>query len=142
MNQLQPRADDYKFIVAPTITGGLFAEEFRTRFYSEYHLNDVPEPDLGLILNKHELKDIPDARKKILYYFQRSVMTSYGENILESSGASDELLHDEDPDVVSMYRVYKEFKSNYPSVEVYSMLPIDMNGTFGFVIYPNDMYSS
>lgn len=138
MTQLHSSVD-YKFIVAPTINGGLYAEEFRTRFYDEFHCKDVPNPELSLVLSKSELTG--NNRSKILHYFQRTVMSSYGENILESDGRIDELIYDDDPDVVSMYKVYSEFKTNNPKLEVLTMIPIDMNGTFGFVIYPNDMYS-
>ena len=66
-------------------------------------------------------------------------MTSHGENILESAGASDELLHDDDPNVVWMYKVYKEFTTNNPMLDVITMLPIDMLGTFGFIVCYKDM---
>lgn len=141
MNQQTYSQSDYKFIVAPTINGGLFAEEFRLRFYNDVQCQDEPNPELIEVLSKHELSDMPKARRKILQYFQRTVMSAYGENILESAGASDELLYDEDPDVVSMYKVYKEFNTNYPNLDVATMLPVDMNGTFGFIVCHNDMYS-
>lgn len=141
MNLSPSSNEEYKFIVATTINGGLFAEEFRMRFYADKHCQDDPYPELSLILSKHEQKDLSQARMKILQFFQRTVMSTYGETILESAGATDELLYDEDPDVVSVYKVYKEFRTNNPRLDVMSMLPIDMNGTFGFVIYPNDMYS-
>lgn len=141
MSLLPSSNEDYKFIVAPTINGGLFAEEFRMRFYDERQCQDEPNPELSLILSKHEQKDLGEARQKILHFFQRTVMSAYGENILESAGASEELLYDEDPDVVSMYKVYHEFKVNNPRLDVLTMLPIDMSGTFGFIVYPNDMYS-
>lgn len=139
---LQPSSnDDYKFIVQPSTNGGLFAEEFRMRFYDDKQCHDEPNPELSVVLSKHEQKDIPAARQKILHYFQRTVMSAYGENILETAGPSDELLYDSDPDVVSMYKVYTEFRTNNPKLDVLTMLPIDMAGTFGFVVYPNDMYS-
>ncbi|ARV76696.1 hypothetical protein PHABIO_65 [Pseudomonas phage Phabio] len=141
MSLLPSSNEAYKFIVAPTINGGLFAEEFRMRFYNDRQCQDEPDPELSLILSRHEQKDMGVAKQRVLHYFQRTVMSAYGEHVLETAGPSDELLHDDDPDVVSMYKIYKEFRVNNPKLEVLTMLPIDMNGTFGFVIYPNDMYS-
>jgi len=111
------------------------------RFYADKECQDEPNPELSLVLSKHEQKDLGLARQKILHYFQRTVMAAYGENILESDGRTEELMYDEDPDVVSMYKVYNEFRANHPKLDVATKLPIDMNGTFGFVVYPNDMYS-
>ena len=139
MNQQTYSPNDYKFIVAPTISGGLYAGEFRDTFYREHECLDEPNPELSLILSKHEQKNIGKAQSKILYFFQRTVMTSHGENILESAGASDELLHDDDPNVVWMYKVYKEFTTNNPMLDVITMLPIDMLGTFGFIVCYKDM---
>lgn len=133
----------HDLVIAGTIAGALYAERFGLRFYQDRwmverdrkEVDDSLEDVLAATVGKKDAKlPVELIRKRILFYFQREVMNNFGEHILESAGATDDLLDDENINVVEMYKVFKEFSSNNPLLDVLSMWPIDMNGSFAFVV--------
>ncbi|MBW6072723.1 hypothetical protein, partial [Pseudomonas aeruginosa] len=119
-----------------------YAERFGLRFYQDRwmderdkkEVDDSLEDELAATVGKDIKLPVDQIRKRVLFYFQREVMNNFGIHILESAGATDDLLDDDDINVVEMYKVFKEFTLNNPLLDVLSMWPIDMNGSFAFVV--------
>jgi hypothetical protein len=78
-------------------------------------------------------------RRKLLHAFQTTVMDEFVNTIIESPRIDDGFLEDDDQDVVDTYKVYADYVKRYPGIEVISIIPIDLTGTFGFIIEPKDM---
>ncbi|AEH03472.1 hypothetical protein AVT69_gp046 [Pseudomonas phage PhiPA3] len=132
----------YELVVLGSISGAQLAEWFRLKFYQD-HLaeeHDATElEDLMGMMRRRKKHTIGEIRKNILHFFQRTVMTNFGETILETAANLEDLLDDDDHSVVMTYKTYKEFKLNNPFLDVVAMFPLDMNGTFGFVVCRNNM---
>ena len=132
----------YDLVISGTIAGAYYAERFGLRFYQDKwivdrdkkEVDDSLEDELAATIGKDIKLPKEEIRRRVLYYFQKEVMTNFGEHILESAGATDDLLDDDNINVVEMYKVYKEFTLNNPLLDVMSMWPIDMNGSFAFVV--------
>lgn len=123
----------YTLIATGSIAGAFFAERYRDQFYSNHVFQEGVDAD-----NENRLP-LGDVRRRVLLHFQREVLNLFADNILETTEPTDDLLNDEDPSVVDIYKVYKEFTTKNPWFDVYSMIPMDMIGTFGFVVCRNDM---
>ncbi|BEG72686.1 hypothetical protein [Pseudomonas phage PA1C] len=132
----------HDLVIAGTIAGAQYAERFGLRFYQDRwmderdkkEVDDSLEDELAATVGKDIKLPVDQIRKRVLFYFQREVMNNFGIHILESAGATDDLLDDDDINVVEMYKVFKEFTLNNPLLDVLSMWPIDMNGSFAFVV--------
>lgn len=133
----------HDLVIVGSIEGAMFAERFGLRFYQsnlakesdEISKSDSILDDLDDVIHNDKKKlSLTQVRQRILFYFQREVMNNFGETILESAEATDDLLDDDDINVVETYKVFKEFTTNNPFLDVLSMWPVDMNGSFAFVV--------
>lgn len=81
-----------------------------------------------------DASDIHSSRQN-LRRFQKLVMDIYHDVLIESADIDDDFLNDDDPNVVDTYKVYKEFKTLMPRMEIVSMVPMTLGGTVAFVCY-------
>lgn len=112
---------EYAFVVTPIDTGVQYALEFKMRYVAANTLDDNA-------LNSH----------KILAEFQSMCVNTYVEELLECDGDYSHMRETLDLDILGVFYVYLEFLDKYPNANVVNIIPIDLKGTFGFVV-ANDM---
>uniref|UniRef100_A0AB39CCX3 Uncharacterized protein n=1 Tax=Pseudomonas phage RVTF4 TaxID=3236931 RepID=A0AB39CCX3_9VIRU len=103
------------------VINSIHAQTFAARFFDE-KTKDVDHDQHGA--------------RNVLRLFQKHVMDIYHDILIESATIDDDFLHDEDPDVVAVYQIYKEYKSFMPRMEIVSMMPITLGGAV--IIVAND----
>ena len=132
----------YELVMYESQLGAEFAEWFERKIIQEHMSEDHNLADLDDIIGamQHRKKQpVIDKRKQVLYYFQRDVIISFGDTILNTAGYLEELLESDDHKTLMTYKTYKEFMDKFPFFNVISMFPTDMNGTFGFMVIRNNM---
>lgn len=117
MNLSYSPTPEYTFVVLPSTAGEEYAFEFKTRYIAERTLEDTIVGS-ALLLNA----------------FQYVCVETYSDVFLEASEVNSDFENDPDKDVVGLFKVYCEFIHRYPSASIINIIPMDMSGTFGFVV--------
>lgn len=109
-----------------------FIDEFEHRKAEMYSSSDCPDdPDVIKILD-FVLANGLDLRKfqrKVIDTFDHYAMTFYDDDLVEELVAEDE-----SPDMHDVIKIVTEFQKNEPNFQVQSLIPLDLKGTFGFVV--------
>lgn len=116
----------YTLVVHQSNIGSLFAG----RWLKDYDRDDGDDlqRELGSSRNR-----------RLITKFQQEVMDIFEEVIMTYTHEKDDLLEDTDQDVVDVYRLYREFHEMYPKHDVLTIIPVNLSGTFGWVVQPKDM---
>lgn len=68
--------------------------------------------------------------------YQYEIRETYRENFRDTHYPEEFF---EDADTISVKEILTEFYKVHPDVTIVTMMPIDFDGTFGFVVIPKDM---
>jgi hypothetical protein len=124
------------FIVGEPTNGPLIAQRFIDEFEQhkkEMHANeDCPEDPAVLRIIDHVLANGLDLRKfqrKVIDTFDHYAMTFYDDDLVEQL-----IEGNETPDMHDVIKIVTEFQKNEPNFTVQSLIPLDLKGTFGFVV--------
>lgn len=108
-----------------------FVESFEKFKYDTYNA-DIPEDSNTRKIIDFTINNGLDIRK-----FQQHVIETF--NMFASAMFDDDLVEEliaerEHPDMHDVIEIVSEFNSNNPGYLVQSLVPIDLKGTFGFVV--------
>lgn len=116
----------YTLVVHQSNLGSLFAG----RWLKEFKYDDEQD----------QLFELGSSRnRRLITRFQQEVMDIFEDVIMNYTHDKDDFLEDSDLDVVDVYRLYKEFHEMYPKHDVLSIIPVNISGTFAWVVQPKDM---
>ena len=111
--------------------GAEFAERFRTQIISD-HISDMAElvntcgieTQAPILIDKHTT----------YHKFLDLILSLFEEHNYQSSGICEDMLNDESQDVIDLYRTIYEFQLTAPNVTIIHMLPLDLSGSFAFIV--------
>lgn len=129
-------------IVGDTTNGPLMAQRFKDEFDTrirEVHdaLDDTPFDPVTVDSMMRTIAGGFDLRKfqvKVIETFDHYTLAMYDDELIQAFENGTE-----DPDMHDVVEIVNEFSSNNPGYSIQSIVPIDLRGTFGFVVIPKDM---
>lgn len=137
-------ASPYTLIVREPTNGPLIAQRYIAEFDAKkaemYADMDYPSDPTVVKCIDHALthgKDLRGFQLKIIDTFDQYSMTMYDDDLIQ------EIIEErEAPDMHDVIHMLGEFQTNNPTCEVHSIVPIDLKGTFGFVVRKNDGHTT
>lgn len=130
------RAVTNLFIVGEPTNGPLIAQrfvaEFEQRRLEMHHDEDYPEDPMVIKAIDFMVTNGLDLRKfqrNVIDTFDHYALSFYDDDLVEQLIAENET-----PDMHDIIKIVTEFQKNEPNFIVQSLIPLDLKGTFGFVV--------